>query len=380
MKLMHLSDLHLGKRVNEFPMAEDQEYILKEIINLIDEEKPDGIMIAGDVYDKSVPGVEAINMFDDFLRALAKRKIQVFIISGNHDSADRVAFGSWAMENSGIHIAPVYAGKVIPQELEDEYGKLKIYMLPFLRPADVRRIYADKEILSYTDAVAAAIGDMEINTDDRNILITHQFVTGAARSESEEISVGGADNVDASVFEAFDYVALGHIHGPQNIGSEKSRIRYSGSPLKYSFSEAGQVKSLTVIDLAEKGHLKIRELPLIPEYDMKELKGEYNSLISRDFYSGMNKDDYIRITLTDEDDIPDAAAKLRIIYPRLMKLDYDNKRTRSNTQTGTAAETEKKTPLQLFAEFYEKQNNGPMNEEQRKFIENLIEKIAEDEK
>ena len=251
MKLIHLSDLHLGKRVNEYSMLEDQEYILKKIINVIDDEKPDGVIIAGDVYDKSIPSAEAVQLFDDFLVQLAKRSLKVFVISGNHDSPERIAFGSRIMDASGIHMSPVYSGDITPIPLEDEFGTVNIYILPFIKPAHVRR-YAENEITTYTEAVEYVISKLNIDPANRNVLVTHQFVTGALRSESEEISVGGSDNVDAYVFEPFDYVALGHIHSPQTCGSEN--IRYCGTPLKYSFSEVHDKKSVTVVELREKGY------------------------------------------------------------------------------------------------------------------------------
>ena len=262
MKLLHLSDLHLGKRVNEFSMLEDQAYILTKILNTIDDEKPDAVLIAGDVYDKSVPSAEAVGLFDDFLVKLAKKQVPAFVISGNHDSPERLAFANRLIDASGIHLSPVYSGDVRPVTLTDAFGPVHIYMLPFVKPAHVRRFFPDEEIISYTDALAAAIRQMDPDLSARNVLLTHQFVTGAERSESEEISVGGTDNVDASVFEGFDYVALGHIHGPQNIGSE--RIRYCGTPLKYSFSEASHKKSVTVAELGEKGSLTVRTVPLLP--------------------------------------------------------------------------------------------------------------------
>lgn len=375
MKLIHLSDLHLGKRVNEYSMIEDQEYILKRIINIVDDEKPDGVIIAGDVYDKSVPSAEAVQLFDDFLVSLAKRKQEVFVISGNHDSPERIAFGSRLMDAGGIHMSPVYSGTVTPHIMEDEYGKINIYMLPFIKPANVRR-YTENEINSYTDAIKYAVDKMQVNTDERNILITHQFVTGASRSESEEISVGGTDNVDASAFEPFDYVALGHIHSPQNCGSD--RIRYCGTPLKYSFSEAGDNKSVTVVELGEKSCVTYRTVPLIPLHDLAELKGTYLELTSKAFYDGTSlQEDYTHITLTDEEDIPDAVAKLRIIYHRLMKLDYDNKRTRANMTIGGADDVDKKSPLELFSDLYELQNNQSMSEEQTAYMCEIIENLQE---
>lgn len=377
MKLIHLSDLHLGKRVNEFSMLEDQQYILTEILQIIDREKPDGVMIAGDVYDKSLPSAEAVALLDDFLVRLAKRDLQVFLISGNHDSPERMAFGGRLMAQSGVHLAPVYDGKVSPITLTDEYGPVNLYLLPFLKPAHVRRCFPEREILTYTDALAAAIEAMGVGTAQRNVLVTHQFVTGAARCDSEEISVGGTDNVDVSVFEPFDYVALGHIHGPQQVGRET--VRYCGTPLKYSFSEAKHQKSVTVVELGEKGAVSVRTVPLTPMRDLAELRGTYEELTFRGFYDGTSYPrDYVHITLTDEEDIPDAVSKLRIIYPNLMKLDYDNKRTRAGIVL-EGAEDQQRSPLELLEEFYEKQNGQPMGEEQRAFAKNLMERIWEED-
>ena len=377
MKLIHLSDLHLGKRVNEFSMLEDQQYILTEILQIIDREKPDGVMIAGDVYDKSVPSAEAVALLDDFLVRLAKRDLQVFLISGNHDSPERMAFGGRLMAQSGVHLAPVYDGKVSQITLTDEYGLVNLYLLPFLKPSHVRRCFPEREILTYTDALAAAIEAMGVDTAQRNVLVTHQFVTGAARCDSEEISVGGTDNVDVSVFEPFDYVALGHIHGPQQVGRET--VRYCGTPLKYSFSEAKHQKSVTVVELGEKGAVSVRTVPLTPMRDLAELRGTYEELTFRGFYQGTSYPrDYVHITLTDEEDIPDAVSKLRIIYPNLMKLDYDNKRTRAGIVL-EGAEDQQRSPLELLEEFYEKQNGQPMGEEQRTFAKSLMERIWEED-
>lgn len=377
MKLIHLSDLHLGKRVNEFSMLEDQQYILTEILQIIDREKPDGVMIAGDVYDKSVPSAEAVALLDDFLVRLAKRDLQVFLISGNHDSPERMAFGGRIMAQSGVHLAPVYDGKVSPITLTDEYGPVNLYLLPFLKPAHVRRCFPDREILTYTDALAAAIEAMGVDPAQRNVLVTHQFVTGAARCDSEEISVGGTENVDVSVFGPFDYVALGHIHGPQQVGRET--VRYCGTPLKYSFSEAKHQKSVTVVELGEKGAVSVRTVPLTPMRDLAELRGTYEELTFRGFYDGTSYPrDYVHITLTDEEDIPDAVSKLRIIYPNLMKLDYDNKRTRAGIIL-EGAEDQQRSPLELLEEFYEKQNGQPMGEEQRAFAKSLMERIWEED-
>ena len=376
MKLIHLSDLHLGKRVNEFSMLEDQAFILQEILRIIDEEQPQAVLLAGDIYDKSVPSGEAVQLFDGFLWELSSRKLQVFVISGNHDSPERLSFGGRLMEGSGIHLSPVYSGKVEPVVLEDAYGPVNVYLLPFLKPAHVRRYFPEEEIGTYTEAQGKAVEALEIHKEQRNVLVTHQFVTGASRSDSEEISVGGSDNVDASVFDDFDYVALGHIHGPQNIGSP--RIRYCGTPLKYSFSEVGQQKSVTVAELKEKGTLEVTARPLTPLRDLREIRGSYLEVTAKSFYEGRNREDYLHITLTDEEDVPDGAAKLRVIYPNLMRLDYDNARTRSRNLPEGAEEPAAKPPLELFEEFYERQNNQPMTEEQIRFSRELMETIWED--
>lgn len=373
MKIIHLSDLHLGKRVNEFSMLEDQQYILTKIINVIDAEKPQAVIIAGDVYDKSVPSAEAVQLFDKFLVRLAKRNVQVFVISGNHDSAERIAFASKLIDQSGIHLSPVYDGTVIPTRLSDGENTVTFYMLPFLKPANVRRFFEEETIESYTDAMRAAVSHMDIDPSDINILITHQFVTGATRSESEDISVGGTDNVDASVFELFDYVALGHIHGPQKVGRET--IRYCGTPLKYSFSEKEQEKSVTVVEIQSKESIEIRTVPLVPKHDLREIKGSYNELTLKSNYEGTATEDYLHIILTDEDDVPDAVGRLSSIYPNLMKLDYDNTRTRGSAHIGRAENIEKKSEVELFAELYEKQNGQGMSEEQLKFSTELFEKI-----
>ncbi len=377
MKFVHLSDLHIGKRVNEYSMIEDQQYILSQIIKIIDDVNPDGVIIAGDVYDKPVPSAEAVGLFDDFLYRLSKRQLQVFVISGNHDSAERIAFGSRLMSSSGIHMSPVFDGQVEPISMSDEHGEVCIYMLPFIKPAHVRRFYGE-DINSYTEAMRAVIENMEIDISKRNILITHQFVTGSTRCESEDISVGGTDNVDIEIFESFDYVALGHLHSPQKCIFEW--IRYCGTPLKYSFSEAKDNKSVTVLDFAEKGNLSISTVPLTPLRDMVEIKGTYDEIIAKKFYEDTTyTTDYVHITLTDEEDVPNALGLLRTVYKNLMKLDYDNKRTRQGAKITGATDVERKSPLELFSDFYKEQNNQPMNEEQESYILRLIESIWEDE-
>ena len=376
MKFIHLSDLHLGKRVFDYNLSEDLEYILQEILKVIDSESPDAVLIAGDIYDKSVPSTEAVEMLDEFLVRLSRRNLQVFLISGNHDSPERLAFASRLIASAGIHMSPVYNGEVEPTVLTDEHGPVNVYLLPFVKPAHVRRAFPDEKIDSYNDALRVAVDALHIDRSERNILVTHQFVTGAIRSDSEEISVGGTDNIDAAVFEGFDYVALGHIHGPQNIGSE--RIRYCGTPLKYSFSEAKHEKSVTVIEIEDKENISVRTVPLHPLRDMREIEGTYEEMTFRPNYEGTDTDDYMHITLTDEEDIPDAIGKLRLIYPNLMCLDYNNSRTRSAGILTDLEDVDRKSPLVLFDEFYEQQNGRPMSDEQQDFAREIMESIWEE--
>lgn len=375
MKFIHLSDLHLGKRVNEFSMLEDQKYILKEILTIIKDEKPDGVLIAGDVYDRSIPSEEAMQLWDEFLISLAERDIPVYAISGNHDSAVRFSDHGTLVDSCGIHLSPVYDGKAVKYVVEgkDGFGRLNIYLLPFIKPAVVRALFPDEEIESYTDACRVVTMHMQVNTDERNILVAHQFVTGATRCESEEIVVGGLDNVDASVFDAFDYVALGHIHGSQSIG--RDTVRYCGTPLKYSFSEKDHVKSVTVVEMGRKGDVAITEIPLIPMHDLRQIRGTYDELMSKTNYEGTATDDYIHAVLTDENDVIDAMAKLRVVYPNLMKLSYDNRRTNSNQTVTDGSDAERKSPMELFSEFFEKQNNQELSEEQRSFVLDQIKGI-----
>ena len=386
MKLIHLSDLHLGKRVNGFSMIEDQKYILNEILRVVREEEADAVVIAGDVYDKTVPPAEAVQLFDDFLVRLSEQTCSVLIISGNHDSPERLAFGAQLMTASGVYVSPVYDGNIRPVTFEDEFGSVHVFLLPFLKPAHVRAVFPEKEINAYSDAVRIAVEQMDINQQERNVLVTHQFVTGSQSCESEELSVGGTDHIDADIFGAFDYVALGHLHSPQNIHipSEKGEsenqtmARYCGTPLKYSFSEDRHQKSVTIVELNEKGVTLLKTVPLIPKREMREIRGSYMDVTSREQYQSEDQTDYLHITLTDEEDVFDAIGKLRSIYPNLMKLDYDNSRVHARgIHTAAAAET--KQPAQLFADFFQMQNGRELSSRQEQLMEKLVESIWEDE-
>ena len=377
MKLMHLSDLHLGKIVNGFSMLEDQKYILAQILELARSERPDGVLIAGDVYDKRVPAAEAVGVLDGFLTDLAQIA-PVLLISGNHDSAERLAFGGRLMTAAGVYVSPVYDGTVRTVELADEFGPVQIHLLPFLKPVQVRRFFPEAEVANYTDAVGTALSHIDRKDGARHVLVTHQLVTGAALCDSEELSIGGSENVDAEVFEGFDYVALGHLHGPQRAGGD--HIRYCGTPLKYSFSEEKHHKSVTMVTLGEKGSVQIDALPLSPMRDLKVIRGNYQELMARSYYQNTDlPESYLHIILTDEEDVPEALGRMRQVYPYIMKLTYDNTRTRDQQNPLDQRVDARKTPLELFRQLYEAQNNQPMSEQQDEFLARLIGAIWEEE-
>ncbi len=379
MKFLHLADLHIGKRYNEFSLIEDQKYILDEVLKIVSDEQPDGVIIAGDVYDKSVPSAEAVELFDRFLNALSEKGAQVFVISGNHDSAERIAFGAKLMSRSGVHFSPVYAGEITPVTLHDNFGEVNIYLLPFIKPATVRRFFEGEKIESYNDALKAAVDAMKIDTRARNVLVAHQFVTGASHSGSEEFIVGDLGNVDAEIFAPFDYTALGHVHGAQNVGSE--RVRYSGTPLKYSLSEAKSEKSVTIVELKAKGDIAVRTAALKPLRAVVEIRGTYEELTKKSFYEGTTlTKDLVHVVLTDEDDVPDVLAKLRLIYPYIMNVRYDNTRTQNSSQAGELEAVPARSPMELFSALFEAQNNKPMSPEQSELVQSLIEKIWGDER
>lgn len=378
---MHLADLHLGKRVNGFSMMEDQEYILNRILEIMEEEQPDGLLIAGDVYDKTIPPAEAVRRMDDFLTAVAAKHVPVFLISGNHDSAERVAFGHQLMQGSGIWISPVYDGTIRHHTLGDRWGEVNIYLIPFLRPSVVRSFFPDVEIEDYTDALRTIIEDLQVDTSRRNVVLAHQFVTAAGAlpetCDSEQLSVGGLDRVDGSVFSPFDYTALGHLHGPQRVGSET--IRYAGSPLKYSFSELHQKKSVTVAELRAKGETEIRQIPLQPRREMIELRGTFEEILAEARQKGEPQTDYYHMILTDETDVVDALSRLREYYPNIMLLDYDNRRTRSQKEVEQLDRVEERTPGELFAALYEQQNGQEMDSDRKEYLDGLIREIWEEQ-
>ena len=375
MKLMHLSDLHLGKRVNGFLMKEDQRFVLNQIVAMAREESPDAILLCGDIYDKTVPSAEAVELFDEFLSRIADIAA-VYIISGNHDSPERIAFGGRLLEKARVFVSPVYNGRLTTVEQEDEFGTVQFHLLPFVKPVHVRRFFGEREIENYTDAIRAALSELDLNDGNRHVLLAHQLVTNAERCASEELSIGGTENVDAEVFAGFDYVALGHLHGPQRAGAE--HIRYCGTMLKYSFSEVNHRKSVTFVELKEKGNLNITTRPITPLREMKEIRGSYEELMNRDYYLNTDlRECYLHVILTDEEDVPEAMRRMQPVYQNIMKLTYDNTRTqRQQNPLELTAEPES-SPVELFGLLYEKQYNRELSQVQREYLEKLVESIRE---
>lgn len=376
MKLFHLSDLHLGRRLKDYSLIEDQRHILAQIISHIQAEKPDAVMIAGDVYDRALPSEEAVALFDDFLFELSKLNTRIMITAGNHDSQERLAYGGRILNKNGIHISlefniKNYESIIKPFTLDDEFGELNFYLLPFVTPAAVRAVKADAPINGTSDAVKSVLTDMQVDTSKRNILIAHQFVTGATVSSKSETSyVGGTDNVDASVFDAFDYVALGHIHGSQHMGRET--VRYCGTPLKYSFSEVNHRKSITVVEVKEKGKIGISEIPLEPLRDLVEIRGSLDEVKKRS-----NNKDYIRIILDNKNEI-NVWNKLHEYFGFLTELDFADDPNNHVFSAANVEKVESMTRVDLFAEFFVNENGFELSESQRKIVKEMFE-LAEKE-
>ena len=373
MRFLHLGDLHIGKRVNEFPMIEDQRYIIGQILDIAASEGVDGVILAGDIYDKSLPSAEAVDVFDGLLTAMADRGLQVYGISGNHDSAERVGYGSSIMSHKGVHLSRPYNGTLQSVEVEDDFGKLTIYLLPFVKPANVRRYDEEIETGSYEDAVRSVLSSGQVNPRERNVLIAHQFVTcngvEPERSDSEVVSVGGMDNIDVSVFRDFDYVALGHIHRPQQVG--RATVRYAGSPLKYSFSEAHHKKSVVVVDVLEKGVVRLKLVEVRGVRDMRKIRGSINELLAPDYYSRLDTNDYYHVTLTDEA-VMDAIGKLRMVYPNIIRLEFEISESERRAEQRVLETMELSSAMDIFTEFYEMQNGREMDQRRRAIVEGLL--------
>ena len=371
MRFLHISDLHLGKRVYEYSMIEEQKNALEQVLKAVEDKNVDGIFIAGDIYDKTVPTIEAIELFDSFLVELAKKDIDVFVISGNHDSPERIGFGAELFKSQRIHISKAYEGKVEYVDVQDEYGTVRVHLIPYLKPANVRRFYPEEEITDFNSALNVVVKNMEVTEDGRNVVLVHQFITGAVRSESEESFLGGMDNIEYDLFDEFDYVALGHIHKSQAMG--RQQVRYSGALVKYAIDEIKQVKSITYGEMNGNGEVSIETIPIKPVHDMRHIEGTYMELTDRNNYIDTKVDDYLHVVLKDEEDVPDALRKLRVIYPNILKLEYDNTRTRHRNSVIDREAVKKKEPLEYIEELFYLQNNDNMNEEQLSVIRQLME-------
>lgn len=373
MRLLHCSDLHLGKRVHECSMTEEQRHILKQIASIAVAQQVDGIIIAGDLYDKLVPSIEAVGLLDEFLTSLWEQHLPVYLISGNHDSPERLSFGTQLLEQNDVYLAGVFTGKAQHLSLQDAYGALELYLLPFIKPAVVRSFYPEESIETYEDAVRVALSHSDIDPQKRNVLVAHQFVTNNGReperSDSETLSVGALDQVDVSLFDGFDYVALGHIHGPQKIGRET--VRYCGSPLKYSFSEWRHKKSVTIVELKEKGIVLLEQIPLQPIHDLREIRGTLSSLLQPEVVAQGDPQDYLRVILTDEIPPYDPLGQLRQVYPNLLRLDFERNEAAAMESITAAQDVEEKTIMELFSDFYEMANDRSMNEAERAVMEQI---------
>ena len=371
MKLLHLGDLHLGKSLGEFDLYEDQKYIFDQILSIIREKEIDGVLIAGDVYDRAVPSESAMNLLDYFLKSLADQKVKTFMISGNHDSDDRLGYGSRLFESSHIYIAAQFRGTLYKKTVIDEYGEADFYLLPFVKASQVRHFYPDEKIESYDAAVRVILEHAQIDPDKRNIIVAHQFVAG--RGADPELggsegagtqNVGLVEKIGWDCFDMFDYAALGHIHSPQSIG--RREVRYSGSPLKYSLSEAGNDKSVPVVTLGPKGEVDIELVKLRPMRDMRRLKGPIEKLLDKDNVS--RPEDFIYATLTNEELIDDAMGIMQQVYPNTVKIDYDNSRTREVDRVEIAGNLKQKTFDELISDFYSKMYGCAISEEEMQIM------------
>ena len=374
MKFIHLGDLHLGKLVNEFNMIDDQRYLLNQILSIIEEQNIGGALLAGDIYDKSIPSEEAVDLFDYFLNELSARQVKTFVISGNHDSDERLNFGSRLFKNSNVFISSKYNGSLFKQPLEDEFGKLNVYLMPFIKASTVKQFYSDERIESYDDAVRLVLNKADVDFSQRNIIVAHQFVQG----KSCEIEYGGSENIatqnvgtieiiGADCFDGFDYVALGHIHSPQKI--EKETVRYSGSLLKYSLSEVNNIKSVPIITLNEKGDTRVELIELKPVRDMRHIKGELKQLLKAE--NIVSPDDYIYATLTDKDPEPEAVNTIRAYYKNLMRLEYDNYRYKEAGNIDVDAISQSKTFDELVCDFYKNRLGSDISDEELKIMMNV---------
>lgn len=370
MRFLHTADLHLGRKLNELPLLEDQKFLLQQIVEIAVREKIDAVLIAGDIYNKSSPASDAMMVFDGFLSQLAQNGIKVFMISGNHDSGNRISYLSSLIRKADIYTCEGFDGTLQQVTLEDEFGELNIFMMPFVRPAQIRKFYPDEEITSYEDAVKVIFQHSSVNESERNILLCHQFVTGAELSDSEDFAVGTLDSMDASLFDAFDYVALGHLHKAQKVKRES--LRYSGSIMKYSLSEANHKKSIVVLNMSETA-VEVQVLPLEQPKDIRKVKGTLEEILGMAY-----SEDYVSVVLQDEFVPPDARVSVATVFPNMIKLSVENSRNREYVEVIEAESIESKSKMQLFEDFYQTQSGGTLPDpEQRKLMETILKELEE---
>jgi len=371
MKFLHLSDLHIGKNLDGISMIDEQLYAFSQIISYVKTHSPDAVIIAGDIYDRAIPSVEAVCVFDDFLTELSALGVATMIIAGNHDSPERISFASRLLSDKGLFLCGGYGGKIPMVTLTDEHGEVHFWLLPFIKPSSMRGIHSEA-VETHEEAVALALENSNINYNERNILVSHQFFVKAGlapiRSDSELDPVGGLDAVSSTLVESFDYVALGHLHRAQAVGA--AHIWYCGSPIKYSFSEWQHYKSVTMVELKNKGDINITTLPLFPIHDMRAVKGKLEQILAGD-----PSEDYLWVTLTNEEDIIDPMEKLRSRFPNILRLDFDNARPTVDIAAITA-KTEAIEDLSiydLFEEFFLKIQGSTMSCEQGSIVRELLE-------
>ncbi len=377
MKFLHISDLHLGKQLAEYSLLEDQRYILRQILDIVADRQPDAVVVAGDLYDKPVPPAEAVTVLDWFITSLTEMGVALLMISGNHDSPERLDFGSGLFEEKGVYLVGQFNGAPKKVTLGKPDDQADFYLLPFIRPGNVRPFYPDEEIKSYDDAMRCVMKHFTLSKEIPSVLVAHQFVTAGGvspeRSESEVISLGGTDNVDVSNFISFQYVALGHIHRPQRL--TRDSVRYAGSPLKYSFSEAEYDKSVVMVTLNGMEEPSIELIPLVPMRDLRRIRGPLDKLLSDEVAAASNREDYLHVTLTDTEPVADPLYRLRQVYPNIMRLSFSSSLEEEEVEIAACEEVEHRTPPQLFAEFYNQMQGEPLSEEDGKLVLRLMEKV-----
>lgn len=371
MKFLHLADLHLGKRLHDYSLLDDQQAVLAQALQLVRDRQCDAVLIAGDVYDRPQPSVDAMQLFDRFLTGLCEANVPSYIISGNHDAAGRISYFSGLLEKSGVHMPAEFSGRL--QSIPVPDSRIVIHLLPFIRPMDVRRHYPDEEIHTYEDAVRLVLHHSPLDKECVNILLSHQFITGAATCESEEFAIGGLDNINAEVFADFDYVALGHLHQPQRC--QRDTIRYAGSPLKYSLSEEHQRKSFLLVDVRGKDDIAFEQIPVQLPHDVRTVQGTFDALQNTPY-----TEDYVRVVLTDEFVPPDARITLRSTFPNMVKFNVENSKTSTETDVAAFESFQDKSPLELFSDFFAFQNNDVRpSEEQLAIVRRIFTELEEEQ-